>query len=111
MGRVAFYGIPDPKCYNGQYNNKQKTPLSENPRFIFVLLSYMQYRLLTNLFMEKQYVKLHNNGQATVFAISNRGAGGEAPCKKNDVILRACPQAYTPEGSRDAPIYKRVAVP
>ena len=45
MGRVAFYGIPDPKCYNGQYNNKQKTPLSENPRFIFVLLSYMQYRL------------------------------------------------------------------
>ena len=46
-------------------------------------------RLLTNLFMEKQYVKLHNNGQATVFAISNRGAGGEAPCKKNVVILRS----------------------
>ena len=33
------------------------------------------------------------------------------PARKNDVILRACPQAYTPEGSRDAPIYKRVAVP
>ena len=36
-------------------------------------------RLLTNLFMEKQYVKLHNNDQATVFAISNRGEGGAAP--------------------------------
>ena len=40
------------------------------------------FRLLTNLYMEKQYVKLHNNSQASVFAISNRGAGGEAPCKK-----------------------------
>ena len=40
------------------------------------------FRLLTNLFMEKQYVKLHNNGQATVFAISNRGAGGEAPAPR-----------------------------
>ena len=51
--------------------------------------SAKSFRLLTNLFMEKQYVKLHNNGQATVFAISNRGAGGEAPCKKNVVILRS----------------------
>ena len=40
------------------------------------------YRLLTNLYMKKQYVKLHNISQASVFAFSNRGAGGEAPCKK-----------------------------
>ena len=46
-------------------------------------------RLLTNLYMEKQYVKLHNNSQASVFALSNRGSGGKAPCKKNVVILRS----------------------
>ena len=45
-------------------------------------MRYASVRLLTNLYMEKQYVKLHNNSQASVFAISNRGAGGEAPCKK-----------------------------
>ena len=28
--------------------------------------------------MEKQYVKLHNNSQTAVFAISNKGAGGAA---------------------------------
>ena len=69
------------------------------------------FRLLTNLYMEKQYVKLHNNGQATVFAISNRGAGGEAPCKKNVVILRSARRPPRDEGSRAAPIYKRGAVP
>ena len=53
-----------------------------------------RFRLLTNLYMEKQYVKLHNNGQATVFAISNRGAGGEAPCKKKRCHPEERPQAY-----------------
>ena len=28
--------------------------------------------------------------------------GAKPPARKNDVILRACPQAYTPEGSRAA---------
>jgi len=37
--------------------------------------------------------------------------GAKPPARKNDVILRACPQAYTPEGSRAAPIYKGGAVP
>ena len=31
-----------------------------------------------------------------MFALTNRGAGGEAPCKKNDVILRRRPQAAMP---------------
>ena len=35
------------------------------------------------------------------------GCRGEAPARKNDVILRACPQAYTPEGSRAAPPFTR----
>lgn len=46
-----------------------------------------------------------------MFALASGGEGGAAPFIVYDVILRACPQAYTPEGSRDAPIYKRVAVP
>ena len=46
-----------------------------------------------------------------MFTLASRGEGGAAPFERNDVILRACPQVYTPEGSRDAPIYKRVAVP
>ena len=62
------------------------------------------YRLLTNLYMKKQYVKLHNISQAAMFALASGGEGGRSPLqKKNDVILRACPQAYTPEGSRAAP--------
>ena len=81
MGRVAFYGLPDPKFFTDNITqNKLRFP-----KILGLYLYYcriVQYRLLTNLFMEKQYVKLHNNGQASVFAISNRGAGGEAPCKK-----------------------------
>ena len=34
--------------------------------------------------------------QKATFALTNRGAGGEAPCKKNDVILRRRPQAVLP---------------
>ena len=49
--------------------------------------------------------------QKTMFALVKRGAGAAAPARKDDVILRVCPQAYTPEGSRAAPIYKRGAVP
>jgi hypothetical protein len=29
--------------------------------------------------------------------------GAKPPARKSDVILRVCPQAYTPEGSRAAP--------
>ena len=39
-----------------------------------------------------------------MFALASRGEGGAAPFERNDVILRACPQVYTPEGSRDAQI-------
>ena len=39
-----------------------------------------------------------------MFALASGGEGGAAPFIVYDVILRACPQAYTPEGSRDAQI-------
>ena len=78
MGRVAFYGLPDPKFFTDNITqNKLRFP-----KILGLYLYYcriVQYRLLTNLFMEKQYVKLHNNGQATVFAISNRGGQGAKP--------------------------------
>ena len=38
--------------------------------------------MLTNLYIEKQYVKLRNNSQTALFALANRGTGGEAPCTK-----------------------------
>ena len=60
-------------------------------------------RLLTNLYIEKQYVKLHNNGQATVFAISNRGAGGEAKQRTRPSGLTAFRRKTAVFSRRDRP--------
>ncbi len=37
-----------------------------------------------------------------MFALPSRGAGGAAPCKKNDVILRSARRPRGDEGSRAA---------
>ena len=46
-----------------------------------------------------------------MFVQTKRGCRGEAPARKNDVILRRVRRPLGAEGSRAAPIYKRGAVP
>ena len=46
-----------------------------------------------------------------VYALAEQGCRGEAPARKNDVILRSARRPLGDEGSRGAPIYKRAAVP
>ena len=46
-----------------------------------------------------------------MFAKTKTGCRGEAPARKNVVILRCARRPLGTEGSRAAPIYKRGAVP
>ena len=55
--------------------------------------------------------KCTKNSQTAVFALALAGCRGEAPARKNIVILRRVRRPLGAEGSRAAPIYKGGAVP
>jgi len=75
-------------------------------------------RLLTNLFSKKRYVKVNKKQINSYVRTCKAGCGGEAPARKNVVILRRRPHdrvfafgKWAAKESRAAPIYKRGAVP
>jgi len=68
-------------------------------------------RLLTNLYSKKLYVKVHKKQSNSCVRTCKAECRGEAPARKNIVILRSARRPLGDEGSRAAPIYKRGAVP
>ncbi len=50
--------------------------------------SEKSFRLLTNPYSKKRYLKVHKNSQTAVFALAKRGAGAKP-------ILRTCPSGLT----------------
>ena len=49
------------------------------------------FRLLTNLYSKKRYVKVHKKDKQLCLHLQS-GVQGRSPCKKDVVILRARPQ-------------------
>ena len=66
-----------------------------------------------DLFSEcsRKVCKVVGAKRRSMFAAQQGWRGRSPSSRKDDVILRAWPQAFSPEGSRAAPIYKGGAVP
>ena len=71
----------------------------------------LSFRLLTNPYSKKRYVKVHKKQTNSCVRTCKVGCRGEAPARKSIVILRRVRRPLGAEGSRAAPIYKGGAVP
>jgi len=54
------------------------------------------FRLLTNPYSKKRYVKVHKKQSNSCVRTCKAGCRGEAPARKNVVILRRRPQTAMP---------------
>ena len=71
----------------------------------------IQSRLLTNSYSKKTICQSAQKQSNSCVCTCLAGCRGEAPARKNVVILRSARRPLGDEGSRAAPIYKRGAVP